>query len=144
VTRAPHTSAPATAPTVQTLIIRARMPGLNDLLRAKMQLGAKTSASGKRWNGYAAMKRKYGSLVSVCAYAQGFMPITEPVHFEYEFGEPTRQRDPSNLVAGGVKAIEDGLQEAGLLPNDNWEWVLSFVATWKVSKEPYVKVTVRT
>ncbi len=130
--------------TVQTLTIPARMPGLNDLLRAKMQIGEGVSAKGKRWNGYAAMKRKYGNLVALCARSQGFQPITEPCHFEYEFGEPKRNRDPSGLVSGGIKLIEDGLQEAGLLQNDNWEWVLSFVATWRVSKEPYVKVTVRT
>jgi hypothetical protein len=120
--------------TTRTLTIPARMPGLNELIE---------SAAIHRLR-YRSMKQKWGRTVSLLARAQGFSPITEPSHFEYEFGEPTRRRDPSNVAAGGIKILEDALQEAGLLPNDNWEWVLSFVATWKVSKDPYVKVTVRT
>lgn len=116
----------------QTLTIPARMPGLNELIE-----GAATN----RFK-YRTIKQRWGATVRLLARAQGFQPITTPVHFEYEFGEPTKRRDPSNVVSGAMKVLEDALQEAGLLPNDNWEWVLSFTATWKVSKEPYVKVTV--
>lgn len=116
----------------QTLTIPARMPGLNEL-----------TANNTHRYAYGKMKARWGRTIALLARAQGFRPITGPVHFEYEFGEPTRRRDPSNIAAGGIKIIEDALQEAGLLPNDNWEWVLSFVATWKVSDKAYVKVTVR-
>ena len=117
----------------QTLTIPARMPGLNELI----------GAANNNRHAYNSMKRRWGATIRLLASAQGFKPITAPVHFEYEFGETSRRRDPSNVVSAAIKLCEDGLQEAGLLPNDNWEWVLSFVATWRVSDKAYVKVTVR-
>lgn len=118
----------------QTLTIPARMPGLNDLI------GAALAHRGS----YGTMKKKWGRTIALLAHAQGFKRLESPAHFEFEFGEPTRRRDPDGFVGGALKVFFDGLQEAGILENDNWEWVLSFVATWRVSKEPYVKVMVRT
>lgn len=119
---------------VQTLTIPARMPGLNELI------GAALTHRGS----YGTIKKKWGRTIGLLAYAQGFKRLEAPAHFEFEFGETTRRRDPDGLVGGALKVFFDGLQEAGLLVNDNWEWVLSFVATWKVSEKAYVKVTVRT
>lgn len=120
--------------TSQTLTIPARMPGLNELI----------DAMNRNRHAYNRMKKKWGNLVAMLARAQGFQPIVSPVHFEYEFGEPNRRRDPDNIFGGCSKIFCDALVEAGLLPDDGWEWVLSFVATWKVSEKAYVKVTVRT
>lgn len=117
----------------QTLTIPARMPGLNELI----------GAANNNRHAYNAMKRRWGATVRLLASAQGFKPITSPVHFEYEFGEPNRRRDPDNIFGGCAKILLDALQESGLLPGDGWEWVLSFVATWRVSDKAYVKVTVR-
>lgn len=119
--------------TPRTLTIPARLPGLNEIIDA---------AAVNRFV-YRKMKNKWGQTVMLLARAQGFPPITEPAHFEYEFGEPNRRRDPSNIAAGGIKIIEDALQDAELLPNDSWNWVLSFTAVWTKSETPFVKVTVR-
>ena len=61
--------------------------------------------------------------------AQRFGRI-EAGHFTYLFREPTKKRDPSNIISAGVKLIEDALQEAGLLPNDGWRCVHGITCFW--------------
>jgi hypothetical protein len=53
----------------------------------------------------------------------------------YLFVEPNRRRDPSNIVAGGVKLIEDALQEIEIIENDNWGSVAGFSAHWTTDTE---------
>lgn len=110
------------------------MPGLNEVI----------DASKSHWGSYAKMKASWGRTVALYARAQGFERIEAPSHFEWEFVENSRRRDPSNIAAGAIKIVEDALQEAGLLKNDNWEWVLSFACVFKVDKKaPGVRLTVR-
>lgn len=47
-------------------------------------------------------------------------PAYRSARFEYHFYEPSRRFDPSNLMFGAVKCIEDALQKAGVLQNDGW------------------------
>jgi hypothetical protein len=46
----------------------------------------------------------------------------------YVFWEADRRRDPSNVVGGGVKIVEDALQAAGYMRGDGWGDVLHFTA----------------
>ena len=118
----------------RTLWIPMPMPNLNDLLAAAL---SHRTVYGK-------LKRKWGGVVSLYARSQGFAAIDGPAHFEIEFVEPNRRRDPDGLVAGGTKIVFDALQEAGLLANDGWEHVLSILPTWRVDKAaPGVRLTVR-
>lgn len=71
------------------------------------------------------------------------LPKIEPSHFHYRFVELSRRRDPLNFLAGGIKLIEDGLQEAGVLENDGWTHVLSISTEWSVGKQAGVDVTIR-
>ena len=56
-------------------------------------------------------------------------------HFTYIFHERKRNRDPDNIVSGGVKLIQDGLVAAKLLENDGWEHVKGIRARWVHNKE---------
>lgn len=117
----------------QELTIRQPLPDLNALLKA--------SASSPYI--YSKMKKAAQKVVALYALEQRFQKITEPSHFVYLFGESASNKDPSNVCAGGIKVVEDALQAMGLLPNDNWKWVLSFTSSWEKSPRPFVKLTVR-
>ena len=109
------------------------MPGTNQLL------GNALTNRGK----YAREKRKWQTVVQLYAKEQDFQPITEPAHFEFEFLEPNRRRNPDNLCLGPIKVLLDALVYAKLLKNDGWDEIASFVCTWKVDKQPGVRLTVR-
>lgn len=97
------------------LQIPGRMPGFNEMLKAKgaMYQGGRS--------GYTGMKRRWAETIRLLAESQGFGRVTAS-RFTYLFREPSRRRDPSNVYAG-VKFIEDALQEAGLLDGDGWRQV---------------------
>lgn len=116
------------------LWIPGPLPGLNEIIDARAR------ANGK-WNGYAVMKKSMGVKVALFANAARLEKIG-PSHFSYFFIEPNKRRDPSNFIAGGIKIIEDGLQEAGLLDNDGWKHVLSIRTRWSVGPQPGVEVTI--
>ena len=116
----------------RTLHIRQRMPGLNELIAL-----AKSHPKA-----YAREKKKWAHVIGLYALEQKFPVIDEPAHFEFEYLEPNRRRDPDNLT-GARKFCLDALQDAGLLANDGWENILSFCETWKVDKQPGVRLTVR-
>src|SRR4030042_1312982 len=79
------------------------------------------------------MKKNYGQYITLLSSAQGLCPVMTTA-FSYLFVEPSKRRDPSNLISGGIKIIEDGLQEAGLLENDGWANVGQISAYWTVNK----------
>lgn len=123
----------------QELWIPGPLPGLNELLDARMRTGL--AKGGKRWNAYSKLKKAWGARIGLQARSQGFRPVRSG-QFEYVIHEPNKRRDPSNIVGGAVKLIEDGLQEAKLLEGDGWKNVLSYRLEWEVSDKPGVMVRV--
>lgn len=118
----------------RTLWIPMPLPGLNDII-------GESSRSHHGWN---RLKQKWGRTVVLYARAQGFETIQTPAHFELEFIEPNRRRDPDNIISGGCKVILDALVQAGLLSDDGWDEVASILPSWRVdSEKPGVRVTVR-
>lgn len=113
---------------MQRLWIPEPMPGLNQLIDARRVRFQKGTDS------YNVLKKKWARKVQNLAYAQRF-PFVEQGKFTYLFLEPNRRRDPSNVIAGGVKFLEDALVEAGLLENDGWKNVLGIATHWCVCKE---------
>lgn len=109
---------------VHILWIPGRLPGLNEIITAK-----RTKLKRGKGDLYSAMKARYGGAVKLLAQSAQ-IPELEAVHLFYVFVEPNRMRDPSNFVGGGMKIIEDGLQDAGVLANDGWKQILSFEARW--------------
>jgi len=107
------------------------MPGLNEILDAR---GRGRSFTARRWDGYNALKRKWMAVIVRAAKAQAFHRV-EGGRFTYLFVEPDKRRDPSNIVSGGIKIIEDALISAELLPGDGWRHVASFRPYWMVRPE---------
>lgn len=103
------------------LWIAGRLPGLNELVAARMIRGRAVNARGKRWSKYSDIKRQCEERIALAAQSQRFVP--QGKHFNYLCVEPNQRRDPSNISAGAVKMIEDALVKAGLLGNDGWSHV---------------------
>jgi hypothetical protein len=103
------------------------MPGLNDVIEARMLRNGK-------WNGYTEMKAQWTGLVGLLA-TRANLPRFDRVHLSYVLYEPNMRRDPSNVVAGAMKFVEDGLKNAGVLPNDGWKNIASFQSQWFLDKE---------
>jgi Holliday junction resolvase RusA-like endonuclease len=92
----------------QTITIKGRMPGMNELVdanRVHPQKGAK-------------LKKAEDEKVAWYAKAQGIKPVTDyPVVLKVTWIEPNRKRDPDN-VASATKFLLDGLQKARILRGD--------------------------
>ena len=93
---------------------------------------AESAGASSGWSKYNATKKKWSGNIRLLANVKGLAHIG-PSYFSYMFFEHSRRRDPSNIVSGGVKLVEDSLQEAGLLQNDGWEHVLGYVGYWHVA-----------
>lgn len=114
----------------QTLIINERLPGLNDYIKAE------------RTTRYAAATMKHDWQRIIIAYIKEahLKPVTKPVHITYEFHEPNKRRDKSNVAALGIKFIEDALVSAGILRDDGWNDIAGFEPKFYVSNPPYITV----
>lgn len=114
----------------QHIWLPGRVPGLNELNNARMGAGEQ-GKGGRRWNRYSDIKRQFQEKVALCVRAQGVRPM-EHANFHYLILEENRRRDPSNILAGAMKLVEDGLQKAGILPGDGWDQVYSIHPHWRV------------
>lgn len=66
-----------------------------------------------------------------------------PVIIRYNFYEPNRKRDKSNIGAFAIKVIEDALQDMCVIKNDNWAGVAGFEECFFVDKNnPRVEVEI--
>jgi Holliday junction resolvase RusA-like endonuclease len=117
----------------QTLTIPARMPGMNELVKAGKQLGARAGAKGKRFSGYAKMKSQWSDAIHLLVQSQRIEPVTR-VRFVFHWIEPDRKRDLDNIAAGGRKIILDALVSSGVLPNDGWKNVVGFEDRFTVDR----------
>lgn len=74
--------------------------------------------------------------------AAGIKPITTETFFVFRWTVKDRRKDKDN-IAFAKKFILDGLVEAGILPNDGWEYVGGWIdefyidATERVSVDMY-------
>ncbi len=125
--------------TSQRFIIHSDLPGLNELIEARM---VQAKAKGRRkakWNAYSALKREWMEILVPLARSQ-LRPVTERVSVNIHFFETNRRRDPDNIMTGAVKFILDALVEAGILPNDGWKNIGELRARFHVSSCPRVDV----
>ena len=104
------------------LWVSGRLPGLNDIIE-------QSAGASSGWSKYNQTKQAWSANIGLLAAMKGVGAIP-PGYFTYLFAEPNCRRDPSNVVAGGVKLIEDALQAAKLLKNDGWTDVLGFCGYW--------------
>lgn len=105
------------------LWIAGRLPSLNQIIE-------ESAGASKGWSKYNQTKQRWTAQVILMARTKNIGAIP-PSYFAYLFCEPNRKADPSNIVGGGVKIIEDALQAAKLLENDGWHDVLGYVGYWE-------------
>lgn len=115
------------------LWIPGRLPGLNDIIEAR-----RSRWKGGPGDGYNTMKKRWSRLIARIAASAGVLDTIDRGHFTYLFVEPNRKRDPSNIIAGGVKILEDSMQGCGLLRGDGWRNVLDMKAHWAHLEDVYV------
>lgn len=114
--------------------VPGKVPSLNELLDAKVpkrSMGVRSIIMGKvqgksnsRHQGYVeynTIKQEWKRR-TVRALGNPFVRV-ESAHFAYLVVEESMKRDPSNICSAAIKFIEDGLVEAGVIPNDGWKQV---------------------
>lgn len=126
-----------------TFWIPGKIPSFNELVDWK-SIGKKPTSGiilmrGKKkgsyqFNLYNEVKQNWKVKTCSEVIEQGFQVVVSS-YFTYLFVEKTRNRDPSNFCAAGIKFIEDGLILAGCIPNDGWDNVLGISQFWTHDKE---------
>ena len=92
------------------------------------------AASKKHWSHYAKEKKKWTNTVYIEALSQKLTPVSGPVWIRCEQYLKNRRVDPDNKAIG-LKYVLDGLQVAGVLPEDNMAWIIGFIHTFQIDKE---------
>jgi len=85
-------------------------------------------------------KRMWSDVVALLVKQQAIKPVTKVKQtFEFYF-QDKRRHDPDNYAAC-AKWINDGLVNAGILPDDNFTYIESLtIEQGGFSKQPYVLV----
>lgn len=112
------------------------MPSLNDYLDA-----VSAHEDGN-------FKKKYTKpmLAAIKRCLRGWKCNHPPVILHYKYYEMKKghRRDIGNIHGFFQKLFEDALQEAGMIEDDNPDWVSGFTAEfiWLSSGEPYIEVEI--
>jgi len=61
------------------------------------------------------------------------VPVTVQVDLPFR---GTRRRDPHNYTSTTIKAVIDGLVDAGVIPDDTPEWATILDSTVSVTRDP--------
>lgn len=111
--------------------IEGTLPSLNDYIRAER--GNKHIA--------ARMKKDNQIYICYCIKKAKIRKARGPVRISYTYYEPTRRRDLDNVAAIAHKFVQDALVAAGVLKNDNWEWVVGFSDEFHIDNQyPRIEV----
>lgn len=120
--------------------VPGKVPSLNELLDARgrstprvasiimRHLPKKGKAPGIRHDAYNDIKQEWKRR-TIGAIGAPFVRVKH-AYFGYVIIESERRRDPSNICATAIKFIEDGIVEAGVMPNDGWGNVLGIRVHW--------------
>lgn len=103
--------------------IQGRMQALNDYI--KDNRGAKGKFMGNKY------KQFQTHDVANQIDEQGDFPTFNGlVQIEFHWIEINKKRDPDNFIFA-KKFILDGMVKVGMIPNDGWKNIASFVDTWE-------------
>lgn len=109
---------------IQRFEIPGKLPGMNEY---QNECRRNARAGGR-------MKRNATDLVAWCAKSSGIKPMKPPVSVTVTWVEPNMRRDKDNIRTG-MKFVLDGLQEAGVIANDNWKWIADLDDAYLVNKD---------
>lgn len=99
-------------------------------------------SNAERTNRYEAAEIKKVETERVRLACLGVLPIEKyPVRISFMWLCPNKRTDPDN-IAFAKKFILDGLQKAGVLKNDSWDYVNGFSDTFNISPAGHVGVNV--
>jgi hypothetical protein len=82
---------------------------------------------------YASLKRSAEDFVK--AHARKCRFQAEGRAWTYLFLAPNERTDPSNIISGGIKVIEDALRGLKIIPNDGWRDVAYIRPYFVVSRK---------
>lgn len=111
------------------LWIPGQLAGMNEMLEDVQAFSR--GPGGKRFSRYQSRRAEHMNSIGFRILAAK-LPKMESAHFTYVFREPNRRRDPSNVLAGALKLVEDSLQKMGVLENDGWFQVKGIQPHWLV------------
>lgn len=117
----------------QKLIIPNELDDLNKFI----------SALRSHWSRGAKMKRDNTDIVRVECLAQKLKKVDAPCFIEYHFYCKNMKKDKDNIAAFGIKAINDGLQEAHILLQDSWKAIDGYQTFFYIDKvNPHIDVII--
>lgn len=120
----------------QEFTIPGRLDGLNEY----------TNACRSHWSKGRAMKRENQDVVLWAIKAARLAPMGRVnIHYTW-YEKPDKKngsvRDKDNISNFGRKVINDALQEAGIIPNDDWAYIGNLSEDFFLaSGEPRIVVT---
>lgn len=107
-------------------VIKGRLPGLNEYLKAERGF-----RRGHSWGND--MKQGCQAAVSeAIRKGLGHARVKAPVTIHYAFYEPDRRRDLDNIAAVAHKFIQDALVSCRILENDGWRHIRGFTDVFYV------------
>lgn len=85
-------------------------------------------------------KKQWAVVIKNLVREQGIEPMMR-IHMRYEFWfKDRREHDPDNYSCC-AKFLQDGLVDAGILPRDNFDHIVSLtVCQGGISKIPYINI----
>lgn len=116
---------------MQKLIIKGRLPGMNEIIE-DARTNKKISA---------AQKRQYTQLVAWSCIKSKLKPIEYKADFKFTWYCKNKRRDKDNIMSG-QKFIFDGLQLAKIIKNDGWSEIGNIYHTFEVDKEERIEVVI--
>ena len=124
------------------LVIKGRMPDLNDYLKSERIAIRKNGKFTTKGN---AMKQEYQRKVVSAVRSQLMgIHINKPVKIHYDFYEQNKRRDQDNVSSFARKVIQDGLVKGGLLANDGWKNISGSSELFYVDKDnPRIEILIR-
>ena len=113
------------------------LPSLNDYLA---EVGKNPKAGAK-------MKADYTKpIISAIRRCLRGYKVTKPpviLHYRYFENKKGKRRDISNIHALCAKFAEDAMQQAGVIENDNPDWIVGFDCTFDwITDEPYIEIEI--
>lgn len=100
-----------------------------------------TVVSKAKRSAFAYAKYKAEQQKNIVLQCENLPVIDFPGKYKYTIYTKTRRADGGNLQ-GVSKVIEDALQEAGIIENDNRDYVSCHEFYYKTSKEPRVELEI--
>ncbi|OGW44476.1 MAG: hypothetical protein A2Y66_01915 [Nitrospirae bacterium RBG_13_41_22] len=113
---------------MQSVFIKGRFPGLNEII----------GAARTHWAKSAKDKKTHTDRV---VWSVGHLHPVESADFVFTWFEIDKRRNKDNVCGGGQKYCFDGLQKAGIIKNDGWQQVKSITHKFEVG-EPGVLIEI--